>query len=564
MNQPLYKSLRQSFDRDIYLPQCGIQAAPVVISEIRSAEDLAALSGAQPPQDVILYINDALSVSSASGEPLLSLYDALRLCSRTVPILFFSSEAAAANLTRFTDENNLADAILCTTYENRALLRAAYEKMPLLRGMLDCRATDVSTVKLGEIVKNGATALILSPDAVTEERVHFFNTRFVHIITSDDRGFDTTAADGVNGIITADLAGAYAFLCRFSENAVLRRKKLVAHKGFTEGGRYPDNTTDATVASGRNHFDAVEIDVKLTTDDTIIVTHNPTTKGEFEGDIIAPEEHDYETISRLRRTHHPDYTGMDRFDDLMRAMKSYPETPLVVEFKPGAKYHSIERMIRIADEIFRDEASQQDCVSIMCTLDPGLKYVHDHIPYMPLSHCEGGKTVPEAPKTRFEAEDRLYRVALLTAGCAAGYNCEESRISRLFNEYAKFRMLTVFPWSFSWTKWENVGELNDATYQAGYVMWTTDHGERYMHLPVRITAIPPCNASEPFTPRALMHFRDGSTKETDCTLLTLSGEVTAHADGRFSVPSSARVMFALKLDLHFGDSYTIYTAPLEL
>jgi glycerophosphoryl diester phosphodiesterase len=403
MNQPLYKSLRQSFDRDIYLPQCGIQAAPVVISEIRSAEDLAALSGAQPPQDVILYINDALSVSSASGEPLLSLYDALRLCSRTVPILFFSSEEAAANLTRFTDENNLADAILCTTYENRALLRSAYEKMPLLRGMLDCRETDVSTIKLGEIVKNGATALILSPDAVTEERVHFFNTRFVHIITSDDRGFDTTAADGVNGIITADLAGAYAFLCRFSENAVLRRKKLVAHKGFTEGGRYPDNTTDATVAAGRNHFDAVEIDVKLTTDDTIIVTHNPTTKGEFEGDIIAPEEHDYETISRLRRTHHPDYTGMDRFDDLMRAMKSYPDTPLVVEFKPGAKYHSIERMIRIADEIFRDEASQQDCVSIMGTLDPGLKYVHDHIPYMPLSHCEGGKTVPEAPKTRFEA-----------------------------------------------------------------------------------------------------------------------------------------------------------------
>jgi hypothetical protein len=71
--KPLYQSYRASFDKDIHLPICGITAAPTVVWEVLTADDLSVLSCPTPPQNVILHVTPELTVA---GQP---LYDGYRI-----------------------------------------------------------------------------------------------------------------------------------------------------------------------------------------------------------------------------------------------------------------------------------------------------------------------------------------------------------------------------------------------------------------------------------------------------------------------------------------------------
>lgn len=533
--KPLYQSIRASFSKDIYMPVCPVVAAPTVTLEVKCAADLALLTCDTPPQNVILHISPDLTVE---GKP---LYDALALCSRSVPILYIDSEATVAPLAEFCDLNHVGDAILCASFENRAILERAYNAMPMLRGMLDCRGMTPEIEKLpGIAVASGATSVILDAEIVTADAVHSLQQRFIHVIAAGS--FSKLATRGVNGVITDDLVGAYTFLSSFPEGTNFRRRNLLAHKGFANNGEFSENTITSVVAAAKNYFDGAEIDVKLTSDDVPVVMHNTNTKGLFDCEVAVTEESSYEFLSSLRRIEHPS-ESIDKFSDLMHEMKQYPDTPVLIEIKPSAKYHKVELLTAMTDELLRDGLSQENCIGIMGgSLEPGLRYVHRRIPYLPLGWCEGGKNIPAAPENREEAEDRIYRVAQLCEGCAAGYNPEDVNINRLFNEYAKFRMLHVFVWSRSWTlspsKWEVNGPSNDNTYLSGFDAWTTDHGEYFLGYPI---AVEPTEKA----PECILHFRDGHTERAVCEELKVGDEL----------------FYLHKNELHFGGSYYICSEP---
>ncbi len=535
--KPLYQSIRASFSKDIYMPVCPVVAAPTVVWEVKIADDLSALTCEMPPQNVILHISPDLTVEGKA------LYDVLALCSRSVPILYIDDEAAVTPLAEFTDLNHVGDAILCAPFEKKELLAKAYTAMPILRGMLDCRGITPEIDKLpGFCVSNGATSVILDAEIATADAVHSLQQRFIHVISAGS--FGALATRGVNGIITADLAGAYSFLSSFPEGTNFRRRNLLAHKGFQNNGEFSENTITSVVAAAKNYFDGAEIDVKLTSDNVPVVMHNTNTKGLFDCEVAVTEESTYEFLSSLRRIEHPNET-IDTFADLMHKMKEYPDTPVLIEIKPSAKYHKVELLTAMTDELLRDGLSQENCIGIMGgSLEPGLRYVHKRIPYLPLGWCEGGKNIPAAPENREEAEDRLYRVAQLTTGCAAGYNPEDVNINRLFNEYAKFRMLHIFVWSRSWTlspsKWEENGPSNDNTYVSGFDAWTTDHGEYFLGYPIAVEATE--NA-----PECMLHFRDGHTERALCEELSVGDEK----------------YYLYKIALHFGDSYYICSEPSQ-
>lgn len=534
--KPLYQSIRASFSKDIYMPVCPVVAAPTVVLEVKNASDLALLTSEKPPQNVILRISSDLTVE---GKP---LYDVLALCSRSIPILYIDDEETIAPLAKFCDLNHVGDAILCARFEKKEILSAAYDAMPMLRGMLDCRGMTPEIEKLpGTAVSCGATSVILDPEVATSDAVHSLQQRFIHILTCGS--FSRAATRGVNGIITEDIAGAYDFFASFPEGTTFRRRQLIAHKGFQNNGKYSENTITSVVAAAENYFEGAEIDVKLTVDNVPVVMHNTNTKGLFDCDVAVTEESTYEFLSSLRRIEHPNET-IDKFSDLMHEMKKHPDTPVLIEIKPSAKYFKVELLTAMTDELLRDGESQENCIGIMGgTLEPGLRYVHERIPYLPLGWCEGGKSIPPAPETREEAEDRLYRVARVSRGCAAGYNPEDVNINRLFNEYAKFRMLHVFVWSRSWTlspsKWEENGPSNDNTYLSGFDAWTTDHGEYFLGYPVAIEV----QSGEP-----VLVYRDGSRERAICEKLTVGDEV----------------FFLYNIELHFGGRYIICSEPTKL
>lgn len=550
MKSPLYRSFRESFSKDIYMPSCGIIAAPTVVLEVGSKADLDTLLSDTPPQNVILHVDNSLSVVSDENEPFCSLYFALSLAKRSVPIICFDDNLTADRLSVFCDENNICDAIICVSYKNADVLKYAYGKMPLLRGMLDCREEKIDADTLpAYCVSHEAVSVILSEEDATTDNIHSLSQRFIHSVCESRAGFENAAFTGANGIITKDIESAYSFLSLFPENSLLRRRNLFAHKGFQNNGQYSENTISGVVAAAENFFDGAEIDVKLTSDNVPVVMHNTNTKGLFDCEIAVTEESSYEFLSSLRRINFEN-ESIDKFSDLMFAMKPNKNTPVLIELKPSAKYNKVEQLVSLTDDILRDERSQTNCICIMGSLYPGLKHVHRRLPYLPVAHCEGGSSIPPAPTSREEAEDRLYRVALITEGCAAGYNCEDTCINRLFNEYAKFRMLTVFPWSRSWTlspsKWEVNGPNNDKTYIAGYDAWTTDHGEKYLDKPI---AVERPSKLDKNAPKAYLVYRDGRKELSECSIMMLS---------------DTKAVLSYTIDLHFGDRYTIYSAPFDI
>ena len=294
-------------------------------------------------------------------------------------------------------------------------------------------------------------------------------------------------------------------------------------------------------------------------------------KGLFDCDEKIIEQTPYCELKPLRRIGFPQ-EGVDRFEDLMLRMKDCPNTPVLIEFKPNAVYQRVEELVAQSAEILSRPESQQNCIGIMGALPPGLGYVHAHLPMLPLSHCESVKLTP--PQNRTEAEDRLYRLAFLTAGWAAGYNPEDTMVSRTFNEYAKIRGLTLFPWSRSWTLapsiWEENGRGCDATYLAGYDAWTTDHGDMYLHLPVLLEASEGLDrvyrAGEPFRPVGVNHFRNQPTREAETDFLVLEGNLRREQDGGYTSPTAGEVkgMLMQRLELHFGDCYFIFSEPITI
>lgn len=573
--KPLYRSIRESFSRDIYMPVCGVVAAPVVMLELCCKEELEKLTSEKPPQSIILHINGALQVIGREGERIADLKEILLLCSRSVPVLYFDSADAGEALAAFTDYHNLGDAQLCVPFNKRHILAEAYKKMPLLRGILDVRGENAMIPELAGIaVSNGATTVILSSDQADEQIINALQKRFIHVITTDEMGFEKAAVEGSNGILTRDLNAAYSFLECFPEQSVFRKKNLYAHKGFSDEGRYSENTITSVVAAAKNYFDGAEIDVKLTGDDVPVVMHNVTTEGLFDCEVLVTEETDYRELASLRRIGFPK-ENIDRFDDLMRAMKEYNETPVIIEFKPSEKYWNLEEMIRLVDPILHSEFSQQNCVCIMGDLEPGHEYVHKKLPNLPLAYCDWYGAMPPLPQNRIEAEDFLYYIVKVTKGCAAGYNGEETAMNRLLNEYAKFRMITLFPWSRSWTmepsKWEENGPENCKTYLSGYDAWTTDHGEKFLHLPIKIVPIVSDSGMDeryemksPFQPMCQKMYRDGRIEEGACDVLLLSGDLTKVSEGQYAGNGLVKVMLSLKIDLYFGEYYRIYSEPLEL
>lgn len=572
---PLYLSFRESFSKDFYLPQCGVVGAPVVIMPVENAEALEQLCSECPPQNAVFFLDEKLNVTDPTGRPLTSLYRALQLCTRTLPILRISSRSTPAALAAFLNENRVADAILCASYADRALLTEAYRAMPVLRCMMDCRGValpeDISELP-GVLVSHGAVMVILDEDVCTRRAVHALQQRFIHVVCPDTQGIAEAAAKGVNGILTSQPSECYRLLERFPQNSFLRSHNLYAHKGFQNNGQFSENSVTGVRAAGEYGFDGAEIDVKLTDDLVPIVMHNLNTKGLFDCEEKVIEQTPYRELVPLRRIGFPN-EGVDKFEDLMSQMKDYPETPVLIEFKPNAIYNRVEEMVAQVGEILSRPSSQQNCIGIMGMLMPGLGYVHSQLPTLPLSHCESVRELPP-PQNRAEVEDRLYRIAFLTAGWAAGYNCEDTMLNRTFLEYAKMRGLTLFPWSRSWTLapslWEKNGQRCDQTYLAGYDAWTTDHGDMYLYLPVSLEPsvhfARERQAGERFRPLGTNLYRDHTHADTETELFVLEGELNTHADGSYSAEHSGvvKVMLMQTLELHFGDCYRIFSEPFCL
>lgn len=569
--KPIYMSLRASYNKKFYLPvHPRIITAPVV--SVFAGEDFCAVSALQtPPQNVFYMLDGELRVLGAYGEPLFTLRDGLKMADeRSVPVFCVDDIAAADSLARFCDDNNLADGSVCVRFERRQVLGYIRRTAPLLRGMLDCREHFAESLTLsddeiyrlvGDTMESEATMLLLPGTLCTSDIIFKLKKRFIKVW---GEGCDPVSAvtAGIAGLITQSPAALYALYDKFPENSLISRVPLYAHKGYHITGEYPENAVSSVVGAAVNGFDAAEIDIKLTSDERIVITHDKTTGKIFDGDLEVSRT-PYSELAALRRRSFPD-AGMDLFEPLMYEMKKYPETPVLIEIKPQEDTYGVEEIVRQLKEIAQNPDCQPAFTCIMGYMPPYIGYVHRKIPRMPVAHCTGGKNPP--PSDDGACAEMLYRFYTLTQGWNAGYNIYNTQINRLFCEHCRLRGLTIFVWTYAFKRWDEVGECIEESYTSGIDGLTTDFVDKFAHIPMLAPVLPDtAQAGEPLPIAAVELHRRGERVRVGGNAL---GAVIWDGDARYEcggitagAPGLVRLSVTREYTLDYGRKFTLVSEP---
>ncbi len=564
---PMYRSLRASYEKIFYLPvNPKIISAPVV-TVMAGRSFSFVVSSQTPPQNIIYRLDDNLDVLASNNTVLFTLEKALLMAAdRSVPIFLIESKAAARALASFCDENNLADGTVCTTFENRNILRIARRAAPFLRGMLDCRAESITEAGIydlvGDTMENEATMLILPRDLCSADIIFKLKKRFIKVWGEVSDPVSATVA-GIAGILTDDPAGLYRLYEKFPGNTLPGKIPLYAHKGYHITGEYPENSIAAVKGAAQHGFDAAEIDIKLTSDDKIVITHDKSTGKIYDGDLEVSKS-TYGELSALRRKGFPD-AGMDLFEPLMRVMKDYPETPVLIEIKPQEDTYGVEEIVRQLKKIAEDPECQPAFTCIMGYLPPYISYVHRKIPRLPVSHCTGGKTLP--PETDGACAEMLYRFYTLTEGWNSAYNIYNQQVNRLFCEHCRLRGLTIFVWTYAFKPWEEVGASIEESYLSAIDGLTSDYVNKFARIPgLRPDMDVTGSLKDGIKLGAREVFRDGSDKYTEDVRPVIFEGIAEVREGRIyaTEPGKIKLSLAREYRLEYGQTFSLVSEPVTL
>ena len=507
MNTPLYDSLAESFRLDFYMPDTGLTTPPVVTAAADNSL-LSIMQSDTPPQSVFLEVDQDLS----------RLHQALLVIrKKAIPILHVSDEAVIPALIQYTDENNLGDVTFCVPYEKRTFLPVLRQALPLSRGMLDVRKSGLpdDAADIAADCQRAEATMVLVKGVLPRETILRLQKRFVQVWTETEELIPAVLS-GACGILTQNPEKLYTILGQFPSGSVVRPTLLYAHKCLHGSGEFPENSIPGAKAAGLRGYDACEIDICFTSDDVLVVQHDQDSKNLFTENyqiIKTP----WNQLQKLRRKAFPDH-GFDRFDELMVAMKEYPETPVLIEIKTPAATYGVEKAVRQMRTILADERAQKNCTCIMGAMPPYLSYVHKHLPALPLAHCTWIRE--ETPTADLDENNlRIYRFAEATKGANAGYNPYHVQCREDFARAAHLRGITVFVWTWAFKPWEEECKPITECYLSGFDGITSDWVHHYGNLPVDLDAI----ASEKI-------LRSGEHIPCECKTLSIGDSILYYCD----------------------------------
>lgn len=488
--KPLFASRKESFCWKIYRPTDHVIAAPAV--SVAAGAHIAEQMQGERPQTVFLAVDRTLTVRDADGAALGSLYDLLDLTRRAVPVLCLTDPAAGDPLSDFVWEHALGDAALCVPFARAAEFATAFLRMPYLRRMLDCRALGQvpDWIAVSETAWSvGAIGLLLSADQTGWETLNLLHER-LHSVWCDAPGKEAQAIfAGVDGVLTDCPARVYEIYSCLPEYSKTDRYRILAHKGYQDDYRLPENSVQAVLHGADVGLDGAEIDVKLTRDGVPFVIHNPSTKGMLKGEDCVVEILSAAELESRERTDFPGvYT--DRLQAMLQAVSGRQHYPIFIEFKPAAKFYHIERMAHEVRRILKETGTERGAVVLGEAVE--MPYLSHLLPGQP--KLAGVWEKPDAPQTREAACELLWRLWSRVTDAPAGLCVEDVMVNRLFGEEAALRGIRTVVWTRSWyfapSRWEQDGARSDEGFLSGFQATISDHAGHYLQIPLRLETAP--------------------------------------------------------------------------
>ena len=256
-----------------------LSVSPTVITKMEKAEQLDEYAVASyMPSTLIVDVDENLNVLSSDGAEISTL-DAVyqKFKRKIVLVVNVSTTQAGDAFADYVEEKAIED--ISVMSEDSAIVSYVKEKQPRIRAVVDYSSKDLGNSISDEVLEThrvGANVMVLSQSQSDYESVFYAQGMLTTVWTVADESTEFCIAScistGTYGIIASDYALCYATYDKYETGSLPRSFYNIAHRTLPYS--YPENSLEglkAAVEGGATH---VEIDIKVTKDNQLLVMHD--------------------------------------------------------------------------------------------------------------------------------------------------------------------------------------------------------------------------------------------------------------------------------------------------
>lgn len=555
---------------EIAQPTTNVVGGITLSREVTSKAILDEISSAETkPANAIFNVNADGMVTDKNGNGFATLAEANNALGGVImPTFRVTSSDAADVLITFLKEEKVKDVFVMS--DDSDIVSTLRSKVKISRGVLDLSSSladkkELSEDELLEIRGKAnsckASTVVLPPQLATQKNVKYITDRLVAVWVKQSEL--TKAVDayklvvsGVHGIISDNEKLILETIEKYMpENSLTRIPLNIGHRGLPS--RTPENTIKSAQLAYEQGADVIEIDVYLTTDNEIVVMHDPTTGRMCDKDLKVENC----TLAQLKELKFKDYLNSSEYADctiptLEEYYKEFKDKDIMIfcEIK-SAKAAMITKFKELTEKY-----EMADQVSVITFDSSQITRLKKEYPEMSVGYLMNGIASGNT------GAEMAYTVLNTIQKYGATYNPSYSGHTDEYIVNANMRSILTWPWTID----------SQQTYldffTSGYNGITTNNCSLIKVYPKSLTSeqyVYDLENGATHTVEATVTTFDRKTanafrnRNNTCEIIVLDGEENATLDGnKFTfTKNDCTLTYALK---YTCSKYTIYSEPIVL
>ncbi len=535
----------------VQAPNTQVALAPTIIQKMTSKITLENNAGSQ----VFYTLDEQLNMLDTAGNAVaLAQYlaDAKR---NTIPVLKIKDEATITALKELAKTADVSD--IAVMSDNAELLRKARTEVPMLRSVLDLRASkklsSADVLNVSQQVNNAMAKIVIVPASLLNREDVSSLQKYLITVWGESAGTSAEEAagalvTGVNGVITNNASMFNDVLNLLPANTLLRKPLVVGHRGVPS--LEDENTLEGARKAVSLGADAVENDIYITKDNHLVIMHDSTVdrtttgKGNIE-DMTLAEVQKLVTKNKGYR--------VPTLAEYFTEFKNNKNVMHFIELKSAN-----EKLIpQLKAEI--DQYGAADQVVTISFDSNQIARMKDQLPTVSTGYLTS--SVPAYANVLRNVRKVLEDVQ----NNSSTYNPAHGNVTPAFLEAAKHRGITVWPWTV------NDENRFKALYIAGTYGITTDYSQfasAYV-TEIQSASAAQATAGQPFTLPVTLTPRIGanySALANRYTVLAGSPAYVVNSDNSitFSQAGTAVVLPGYNYKMDNTYSYNLFAKPVKV
>lgn len=444
--------------------------------------------------------------------------------------------------------------------DDPALVKQVRDTCTTAGGIIDFRGQTLSATEMRDIAnRNMAKSVIVSVGDTDRETAETLKKQLINVYMEAESEIEYLQARGygADGIL---YDGEPPALASETESGVWAgRPLIVSHRGSSglkrqlayengqpcEGGYFENTVESARATYDSFRPDFIEIDLYLSTDGHVVISHDPTLDRTTNGtgmveNMTLAEIRNYKVDGGIDGLAEEYLAEIPLLDDYFEEFEN-DDLMFLLEIK-SAKTACVDAALKVIEKY-----GMSGRVNFICFSAPILEYIRNKAPEFSVSFLSTGGMYGFTPDS---AGEILQQINPMNASFSPTYSNINRETIRTFNRFG----MKLSAWTINYDLADIVGSL-------GFSTFTTDNCELLRTSPYRLTAKDKnATAGVPFSVSATVTFWDGSEEPAACTPLYISDNLS-FADGKFTASESGTATVVLA---YRSEQYAVISDPITV